>query len=104
MTVTRFLSQHYLLREAAKDGVVLQVTCQCCWKRANYLATDLARLLGGDRPVVWPPFDCSGCRNDRYVKVKVHHPEPGDYGSMRIRRPGPVKMIQTWQVVNLGDD
>ncbi|TYC65629.1 hypothetical protein FMN63_24920 [Stappia sp. BW2] len=103
MTVTRFLSQHYLLREAAKDGVVLQVTCQCCWKRANYLATDLARLLGGDRPVVWPPFDCSGCGNDRYVKVKVHHPEPGDYGSMRIRRPGPVKMIQTWQVVSLGD-
>ncbi|WP_297838679.1 hypothetical protein [uncultured Roseibium sp.] len=71
MTVTRFLSQHYLVREAAKDGVVLQVT----GSGRTYLETDLARLLGGDRLVVWPPFDCCACGNYRYIKVKVHHPK-----------------------------
>lgn len=100
----KFQSKNYLLREAARDGVVLQLTCRGCWKRANYLAADLTGLVGGSVPAADPPFECSTCGTDRHIKVRFHYPDPGDYGSLEVRRPDEIKTVQTWKTVKLGDE
>ena len=100
----KFQSKNYLLREAAADNVIVMLTCRGCWKRANYLAVDLVGLVGGHAPAHKAPFECSACGTDQHIKVRFHYPRPGDYGALRIRRPGPVKTVQTWRNVVLGED
>jgi hypothetical protein len=50
------------------------------------------------------PFPCSRCGKDEYVKVTLRPPEAGDWGNLRVRRPGPVRATQTWRWVKLGDE
>lgn len=38
------------------------------------------------------------------MQVKLHYPSGGGYGHLWVRRPGPVKRIQTWRTVRLGDE
>lgn len=37
------------------------------------------------------------------MRVKLTSAFAGDWGNLEIRRPGPVRVIQTWRTVKLGD-
>jgi len=94
----------YRLREAAAANQLIVVRCVGCRRSVRYLATDLVTLLDPMRPAYDPPFACSKCGTTEGMKVTFHFPEVGDFGSLTVRRPGPVRRIQTWRTVRLGDD
>lgn len=94
----------YRLRDAAEANQLIVVRCLGCRQSVRYLASDLTTLLDPLRPAHEPPFPCSRCGTDRDMKVRLHSPAIGDYGHLVVRRPGPVKHIQTWRSVKLGDD
>jgi len=94
----------YPLREAAANGQLVIVRCTCCRRTVHFVAADLAAILGPDRDARFPPFDCSTCRTAEYMTVTLRLPNPGDYGSLLVRRPGPVRRTQLWHDVRLGDE
>lgn len=79
------------------------VRCNLCRRTTHFLATDLVRLLNPDRDALRPPYSCSKCRKVESIQVTLRWPEPGDYGSLQVRRPGAVRVTQTWKTVKLGD-
>lgn len=93
----------YTLKHAAEHHLLLLVRCRLCRKLVRYLAADLAELLGPDREAHLPPFPCSRCGTEDYIRVDFHQPHSGDYGHLYVRRPGPVRVTQTWVTVRLGD-
>jgi hypothetical protein len=93
----------YRLRDAAEANQLIVVRCVRCRRFARYLAADLVGLLDPMQPAHNPPFPCSACESTEMLKVTLHAPAPGDYGHLVVRRPGPVKHIQTWRSVRLGD-
>lgn len=104
MGARRRSSEYYTLAQAAERGQLIKVRCGCCRRTAHYLAKDLAELLGGHRPALAVPFPCSKCQTDDYMRVDYITPSPGDVGCIEVRRPGPLKVRQTWRTVKLGDD
>jgi len=100
---THYPGKDYLLRHAAADGQLIVCRCNACKRMVRYLAADLAQVLGPDRYAAKPPFACSVCGKTDYVSVKFASPSPGDYGHLTVRRPGPVRHVQTWRTVKLGD-
>lgn len=52
---------------------------------------------------VRPPFACGHCKTREYINVWVHHPSPGDYGQLIVRRPGKLIQVQKWRMVRLGE-
>jgi hypothetical protein len=96
--------KYYSLAAAAKDGQLVLVRCNRCRRMVRYLASDLAAVLDPRRDVMDPPYPCSQCGRFDYVKIKLQLPQPGDYGQVIVRRPGPVRLIQTWKNVKLGED
>jgi hypothetical protein len=93
----------YRLRDAAEANQLVVVRCVRCRRSARYLATDLVTLMDPLRPAHDPPFDCSQCGTTANMKVGLHSPAAGDYGHLVVRRPGPVRHIQTWYSARLGD-
>jgi hypothetical protein len=94
----------YRLRDAAENGQLVVVTCGLCRRAATYLASDLVQLLNPERDALEPPFPCSRCGKAEYVTVKLRLPSEGDWGSLVVRRPRPIRRIRTWRWVKLGDE
>ena len=94
----------YSLGQAADDGLLLVVRCVNCRRTLHFLAADLLQFYERDRPAEQPPFSCSRCKTDQFVRVSPRLPDPGDYGSLLIRRPAEVVQIQKWKTVRLGDE
>jgi hypothetical protein len=94
--------QRYKLRDAAKDGRIITYKCLVCRCTTNFLAADLITIYSADQDAHDPVFKCSRCDSwDIFVSFRI--PAAGDYGSLLIRRPGPVRKTQTWRTVKLGD-
>lgn len=99
----KYPGKTHLLKHAAEWGQLIIVRCNGCRRSATYLAADLVELLDPERPALWPPFPCPRCKTDEYIRVTLNSPYGEDYGRMLIRRPGPVRVTQTWRTVKLGD-
>ena len=98
-----YTDRRYSLRQAADDGQLVIVRCGLCRRTTHFLATDLVTMFDPNRSAYEPAFGCSNCKRDDYISVKLRMPATGDYGDLLVRRPGPVKRIQTWVTVRLGD-
>ncbi len=94
----------YRLKDAAKNGQIIQINCMLCNRTVNFLASDLAKVYGPDHPASDSPFSCTTCETDEYLRVKARSPQAGDYGHMIVRRPGEIKKTQMWENVRLGDE
>jgi predicted RNA-binding Zn-ribbon protein involved in translation (DUF1610 family) len=91
------------LQRAAELGNLLVLRCRRCRRTSYFLPADLVEVYG-DMEVDDFRLPCSKCGTSEMVRVEeLRTPKPGDYGSLDIRRPGPVKHIQTWRTVKLGD-
>ena len=97
-------SEYYTLAQAAEQGQLIKVRCGSCFRTVHYLASDLAKFLGGSRPALAVPFPCSRCSSEMFMRVETVTPNPGDVGCIAVRRPGPLIVRQTWRTVMLGDD
>jgi hypothetical protein len=91
------------LEDAAADHQLIEVYCSGCRRLVRYLASDLIEFFDERRDVMEPPFPCSRCGTDARMRVNVISPDAGDYGSLIVRRPGPVLYTQTWRWTKLGD-
>lgn len=100
---SRYPGKFHTLGDAAELGQLIVLRCNLCRRTATYMATDLADLLGTGRDALAPPFRCSGCGKLGYIKVTLRPPEAGDWGHLVIRRPGPIRQVQTWRSVRLGE-
>lgn len=98
-----FPGQGYSLKDAAADGVLLIVRCTLCNRMRRYLASDLVEMLDPGGWADHPPFPYAKCGRWDAMSVKFHHPSPGDYGHLVVRRPAGVKRTQMWKDVKLGD-
>lgn len=94
----------YSLGQAADDGLLLVVRCNGCRRTLHFLPSDLADLLGRDRPADEPPFACTRCETRAMMRVSLRLPEAGDYGHLLVRRPAEIVEIQKWRTVRLGDE
>lgn len=93
------------MAEAGRLGWVVKIRCNGCFKSAYYLASDLAAVFGDDRFVDRPPpIVCSRCKTASMLHAEAGSPDAGAWGNLVIRRPGPVRQIQTWRTVKLGDE
>lgn len=104
MGARRRSNDYYTLDQAAANGQLIRVRCGCCHRTVHFLAKDLVSLLGGSRPALAVPFPCSRCETEDFMRIETITPNPGDVGCIKIRRPGPLKVTQTWRTVMLGDD
>jgi hypothetical protein len=95
--------KRYRLQDAADANQLIAVRCLRCRRSAHYLASDLIHILNPRADAHQRPFACSKCWTAADMKVKLISPSPGDYGHLVVRRPGPVRHIQTWKSVRLGD-
>ena len=93
----------YPLKAAAQSGQLLVVTCSRCHRTVHFLATDLIEFISGEKDTALAPFPCSRCGKKDCIRVTVRTPYSGDYGQLVVRRPGPVRKIQTWRDLKLGD-
>lgn len=93
----------HTIRDAAKDGQLLVQKCNLCRRTIYFLASDLVSLIDPTYPVHIPFFKCSRCETWEFIHVSVHHPSPGDYGRLIVRRPGKIVRTQKWRTVVLGD-
>lgn len=91
------------LEDVAADNQLIEVYCSGCRRLVRYLATDLIEFFDERRDVMEPPFPCSRCGSDSRMRVNVISPDAGDFGSLIVRRPGPVIYTQTWRWTKLGD-
>jgi hypothetical protein len=89
--------------DAAMDGQLLVQKCNLCRRTTHFLASDLIDIIDPKHPVHIPFFQCSRCATSEYINTSVHHPSPGDYGRLDVRRHGPRVQVQKWRTVKLGD-
>jgi hypothetical protein len=100
----RYPGKNHLLRHAAEQNQLVIVKCNLCRRSITYLASDLVTLLPPDELALEVPFTCHKCGTREFMRVTLTSPFPGDWGNLVIRRPGPLRIIQTWRTVKLGDD
>ena len=94
----------YTLGDAARDRYLVAMKCSSCRRTAYFLASDLVGLMDPKLPARdVRPFPCSRCGTDEYMSTRLRSIEQGDWGSLEVRRPGPVRHVQTWRTVKLGD-
>lgn len=103
MGARRKSNDYFSMGDAAKLGQLIKVRCGGCRRTVFFLASDLAELFGEDTWALKPPISCSRCQHDTWLRIDTFTPRPGDYGQMVVRRPGPVKVIQTWRTEKLGE-
>jgi hypothetical protein len=88
----------YTLRQAAKDNMFVAVNCgHCIFPKALFLATDLVRILDPERDALEPPFPCSICKKDDYVRVKLRPVCNDDVGHTVVRRLVRLKVVPQWR-------
>jgi hypothetical protein len=92
-----------LLSDLAKINYLIRVRCSIHMSTTYFLAADLIDVYG-DQPVYEMIMPCARCGSAEFVTIKDHSPSGGDYGHLKVRRPGPVRTTQTWQTVVLGDE
>lgn len=93
----------YSLGQAADDGLLIVVRCVSCRKTVHFLPADLLTFFDRRRPAHQPPFECARCKTVEFIRVSLRLPEPGDYGSLLVRRPAEAVLVQKWRTVKLGD-
>lgn len=93
----------HTIARAARLGQVLTVRCTKCRRQANYLASDLEKVLEPFRSAFTPPFPCSRCKTAEFVDVRVTVPSSREYMTMTIRRPIELTRRWRWRNVRLGD-
>jgi hypothetical protein len=93
----------YTVAEAATHHQLIVCKCARCKRVVRYLAADLVIVKGPAWDAIDPPFGCSKCGTAEWVRVDIRSPDPGDYGSLMIRRPSHVVTTQMWKSVKLGD-
>ncbi len=89
------------LRDAAIDGMVVELKCNFCRKTVNYLANDLIRVCPPDHPANQPPFPCGRCGTMEYVSARARIPSLEEYGKLTIRRP--IRQVWKWVQSPLGE-
>lgn len=99
----RYPGKYHRLKDAAALGQLIVVRCSLCRRSATYLAADLVAIIDPAHDASEPPFNCSKCGKADYMRVTLRLPAAGDWGSLPVRRPGPLKVTQTWRTVKLGD-
>jgi hypothetical protein len=95
--------QEWTLRHAAEAGQIVVCRCVLCRSSVRYLAADLVAFFDPGRDARQPYFSCASCGKDEWLRVTLTYPAKHDFGEMLIRRPGEVKMVQTWKWVRLGE-
>lgn len=100
---SHYPGQQHLLRHAAAEGQLVFVRCTRCRRAAVYLAGDLIKILNPERPALLTPFPCSKCGKADAIRVECRVPLPGEVGTLVVRRPGPVRVTQSWRNCRLGD-
>ena len=100
----RYPGKTHLLKHAAEQNQLVTVKCNLCRRAFTYLATDLVRFCDPEQPALTVPFACSKCGTTEFMRVTLGSAMAGDWGNLSIRRPGPVRRIQTWPTVKLGDE
>jgi hypothetical protein len=92
------------MSRAAADGLLIVVYCSLCKRTLNYLASDLAEVLGPSKDARDPPFSqCSKCGSARWMTSRITLPSPQDYGKLEVRRPAGRETVQLWASVPLGE-
>ena len=99
----RYPGKTHLLRDAAAQNQLVSVKCNLCRRAVTFLATDLIAFCDPAQPALTVPFPCSRCQTTEFMRVTLGSAVDGDWGNLTIRRPGPVRVIQTWRSVKLGD-
>ena len=89
------------IRDAALDGQIIEVRCNGCRKRVNFLAEALCKVIDPKHPVHLPPFPCARCRTTEFINVKAKTPVADEVGKLVVRRPA--RLIQTWRNAMLGE-
>jgi hypothetical protein len=93
----------WTLADAAAANQLVVLRCNYCRRLMRFLAADLVTLFDPQRDALKPPFRCSRCGFADYLSVKLHWPQPGDYGHLTVRRPAGVVRVQKWKTVKLGE-
>jgi hypothetical protein len=101
---SRYAPNVFRLRDAAADNYLLAMRCTLCRRTVYYLASDLATIIDPSTPVYEVLFPCSRDGTAEFVSIRPRALMPGDYGNLDVRRPGPVRHVQTWRTVKLGDE
>lgn len=100
----KFTDQPYTLEAAERNKQIIVVTCGGCRRTVYFLPGDLAKLYRPERAAYDPPpFPCSKCGSNDLMRVDLRSIEDGDWGNLPVTRPGPVRHVQTWLRVKLGD-
>ena len=82
------------LADAARDGMLISVTCHLCRRTAHYWAEDLVRVVGPRHQRHLPPFMCSRCRTAEHMAVRWCIPTSAEREKLMVRRP--VKQVVKW--------
>lgn len=91
------------LRDAARDGQIINIRCNYCRRGATFLASDLIQVVDPKHPVHLPPFGCSKCGKMDCVDVRAQTVSAIDIGRMRIRKLVGQKTVSIWRNQVLGD-
>jgi hypothetical protein len=83
-----------ILADAARDGMLISVTCLLCRRTVNYWAEDLVRVVGPMHQRHLPPFPCSRCRTAEHMAVRWCIPTSAEREKLMVRRP--VKQVVKW--------
>ena len=97
------MSSSLSIRDIACPLLPLSADSNLCRRAVTFLATDLIAFCDPAQPALTVPFPCSRCQTTEFMRVTLGSAVDGDWGNLTIRRPGPVRRIQTWRSVKLGD-
>lgn len=97
MTPSRRAIERVTLGDLAADNRLFVVRCHLCQKTENYLASDLATVMGAHRPAHTMFGHCPHCGKSEWVNVRVRLPDFDDIGRLRIRRPKSKRVVWSWE-------
>lgn len=96
MTPSRRTVESVTLDDLAADNRLMVVRCNLCRITENYLAADLAKVMGG-RQTAFNAFSrCPHCGKGQWLRVDIRLPTFLDDGKLRIRRPEK-RAVWHWQ-------
>ncbi len=84
------------LGDAARDNLLIVLRCNGCHRKVNFLASDLAEVIGKTHYAHVPPFKCSRCETDEYIDVSARYLDTKERGRTIVRRPAMAGKICRW--------
>ncbi|MET3925529.1 hypothetical protein [Devosia sp. 2618] len=87
MTPSRRTMESLKLADMALDNRLYVVRCNLCRRTSHFLARDLVRVYGAERPAMGVFTKCSRCGKSQYLQVSTRLPDLDDDGALVIRRP-----------------